>query len=373
MNHFFKYFIADPLHGSSSRRNNPGRACRPWLWYFSMAWVCLMMAGFSSSQAWGFSLGSMKVKSNFGERFNASILFSGPSPENLRITIGSTEDYHRLGLERPDVLDRLYVKMLPAAEGSEMSVDLLSDKPLFYPSFNLVVKAQYDGQRTLYENYLITVDFRQSVSLKLKADQPKKQKEESEAEQKPVPQNEEVALAEKPDDIPESPITPEKSARKVVAVHPTPLIVREIVQPDYVASLPKPRPSFKEPTPQVSRSESLSPELENVEDKTASAIGLLTQILKGIPTANIEKQASRSLQEPSLSRSVINTHRGSRGEQTSPSLGWTGSYGPLKSGETLMEVIERLDYKPADRKKVAVALWLGDAKVETQRNPLRGR
>ncbi|TDJ58803.1 MAG: hypothetical protein E2O41_05430 [Nitrospina sp.] len=77
------------------------------------------------------------------------------------MTIGSPQDYRKLGLERPQVLEQLYVKMLPDIEGSEPSFLLLSDRPLFYPSFNLVVKAQ-SGSRTLYENYLISVDFRKS-------------------------------------------------------------------------------------------------------------------------------------------------------------------------------------------------------------------
>ena len=285
MSHLFKHFIADPK--PSGRRNNP--APRFWSWVVAMVWV--MLAGFSGSQAWALSLDSMQVKSNFGERFNARILLSGPASEDLRVTIGTVEDYNRLGLERPNLVDQLYVKMHPAADGNAASIGLLSDRPLFYPSFNLVVKMQ-SGGRTLYENYLITVDFRQSVSLKLKADQPEKQKEEPEVEPKPVPKNEEVALAEK--EIPDSPVPPEKNVRTVVAVHPTPLIVREISQPDYVAALPRPRPEFEEPTHQASLDS--SPEPENMKDKTASAIGLLTQILQEIPSAVIAEPAPEACQ-----------------------------------------------------------------------------
>jgi len=181
-----------------------------------------------------------------------------------------------------------------------------------------------------------------------------------------------VALVEKSEEILESPITPKKSARKkVVAVHPTPLIVKEIPQPDYVAALPRPRPSFKEPMPQASLPETSSPEPGNMQDKTEAAIGLLTQILKEIPAADIEKQASRSIQEPSRSRPAGNTESEARGERTSTSLGRAGSYGPLKSGETLMEVIGRLDYKRADRKKVAVAVWL-DNRDKFVKNNIHG-
>jgi len=128
-----------------------------------------MITSFSVLPAWGFSLGSMQVNSVYGERFNARILLSGQIREDFRVTIGSPGDYRKLGLKRPDFLKAMYIKMPLNQSGGESSILLQSDKPLFYPSFNLVIKAQSEGQ-TWYENYFLAVDFGKRSSHKFKAD-----------------------------------------------------------------------------------------------------------------------------------------------------------------------------------------------------------
>jgi len=370
LSRFLKNFIINPLRERPTYQKNQREGRHPLPWHFFLAGVCFMIAGFSSSQAWGISLGSMQVKSNFGERFNARIPLSGQPWENLRVTIGSPEDYRKLGLERPEILGRLYVKMPQNIGGSESSILLLSDSPLFYPSFNLVVKVQSDG-RTLYENYIISVEFRKSVSLKLKADRPEDIKEEIEEEQKSVPEKKPAVFAEKPAEIPDSPTPPEINLRKVVAVHPTPLIMKEIPPLDYVAASAKPRPSITDSQPQVSRSDTSSPKPNGNENALDSARGLLSQILKEIPAVKIEKPVSRSVQQPVLSRPTISADRDFHGGQTAPFPGRPRAYGPLKSGETLLKVVRRLDYPSRDRRKVAVALWM-DNRDKFVKNNIHG-
>lgn len=369
MSRFFRNFIFHSLVERGTHQNNRREGRRPGPRYFSLVGLCFMMAAFPGSAAWGFSLGSMQVKSHFGERFNARILVSGQAVENLRVTIGSPQDYRKLGLERPQILDQLYIKMSPDIEGSGSSILLLSDKPLFYPSFNLVVKAQSDG-RTLYENYLISVDFRKSVLLELNADRPENKKEKMEEERKSLPEKKAVVLAEKPEGIPDSSPPPGRNLRK--AVHPTPLIVKEITPLDYVAALPKPRPAIKEPALRVNRAGSIPPKPRNEADKMASAIGLLSQIPNEPPAIKTKKPDTRNIQEPVLPRpTLIRMDRDVSGDTAASLPARSRAYGPVKSGETLMKVVSRLAYPPAERKKVAVALWM-DNRDKFVKNNIHG-
>jgi cell division septation protein DedD len=124
--------------------------------------VLWIIAGAPEVQA--FSVGGFQVQSKFGEKFKASLDinldFDGPVEAN----IGSLEDYTKLGLNRQDIIDALIIDPMESGNSLRKTVRIRSNNPLFFPSFNLVIRATHNGG-TLLENFLVTVDFQQSLAL----------------------------------------------------------------------------------------------------------------------------------------------------------------------------------------------------------------
>ena len=114
-----------------------------------------------------FSIGKIQVQSKFGEKFNASfeinLDFDGP----VEVGLGNVSDYNKLGFDRQDIIDALVIDLVPTDGGLRKTVQILSNNPLFFPSFNLVVWAIHNGG-TLLENFLVTVDFQQSLALNIR-------------------------------------------------------------------------------------------------------------------------------------------------------------------------------------------------------------
>ena len=114
-----------------------------------------------------FSIGKIQVQSKFGEKFNASfeinLDFDGP----VEVGLGNVSDYNKLGLDRQDIIDALVIDLVPTDGGLRKTVQIRSNSPLFFPSFNLVVWAIHNGG-TLLENFLVTVDFQQSLALNVR-------------------------------------------------------------------------------------------------------------------------------------------------------------------------------------------------------------
>ena len=114
-----------------------------------------------------FSIGKIQVQSKFGEKFNASfeinLDFDGP----VEVGLGNVSDYNKLGLDRQDTIDALVIDLVPTDGGLRKTVQIRSNNPLFFPSFNLVVWAIHNGG-TLLENFLVTVDFQQSLALNVR-------------------------------------------------------------------------------------------------------------------------------------------------------------------------------------------------------------
>lgn len=138
-----------------------------------------------ASEVCAFSIGDFHVKSKFGEKIDASfeidLDFDGP----VEVGLGDSDDYAKLGLERQDIIDALTLGTVQPVSALKRTIHIRSNNPLFFPSFNLVVWATHNGG-TLLENFLVTVDFQQSLALnvrgKKKKTPPKElQKIESEA------------------------------------------------------------------------------------------------------------------------------------------------------------------------------------------------
>lgn len=113
--------------------------------------------------SWGFSLGKINVASQLGEEFYAEIpvMLDGQYP--LSSVIGSSSDYERLGLTRDPVVDKLTIS-LGVTSDVEGVIKLSSSEKIAKPSLNILIKASHNGG-TILENYLVAVDYNQSLSL----------------------------------------------------------------------------------------------------------------------------------------------------------------------------------------------------------------
>jgi hypothetical protein len=120
-----------------------------------------------ASEVYAFSIGELHFKSKFGEKFDASfeikLDFDGP----VEVGLGDSDDYTKLGLERQGIIDGLILDSAQPANVLKRTLQIHSNNPLFFPSFNLVVWATHNGG-TLLENFLVTVDFQQSLSLNVR-------------------------------------------------------------------------------------------------------------------------------------------------------------------------------------------------------------
>lgn len=125
-----------------------------------------------ASEVYAFSMGDLHVQSKFGEKFNASfeinLDFDGP----VEVALGDADDYRKLGLDRQDIVDALVADTAVSGDGLRRTVQIRSNNPLFFPSFNLVVRATHNGG-TLLESFLVTVDFQQSLALNVRQDKNK--------------------------------------------------------------------------------------------------------------------------------------------------------------------------------------------------------
>jgi hypothetical protein len=118
-------------------------------------------------EVYAFSIGELHVKSKFGDKFDASFKieldFDGP----VEVGLGDSDDYAKLGLEKQDVIDGLILDSPQPASVLKRTLQIHSNNPLFFPSLNLVVWATHNGG-TLLENFLVTVDFQQSLALNVR-------------------------------------------------------------------------------------------------------------------------------------------------------------------------------------------------------------
>jgi len=134
------------------------------------------------SEVFAFSIGEFQVESKFGEKFAASLEINLDSDEPVEVGLGDVDDYSKLGLDRQDVIDALVLGPVQPDSGLKKTVRIRSNNPLFFPSFNLVVRATHNGG-TLLENFLVKVDFQQSLALNVEG-----MKKKTPLEKTPEPQ-----------------------------------------------------------------------------------------------------------------------------------------------------------------------------------------
>jgi len=301
-------------------------------------------------QASAISLGPMLVKSSFGERFDAEIELSAGEVKDLKVSIGSEADYSMLELQRPAVVDRLFIKYPLEVREGKVVLHVMSRRSLFYPAFNLVIKVQQSGG-TLFENYLISVDFQQSVSLRLKASRdsepadPEKVPEvlpggeESARSRQPSPKDSDKAVSAKP-------AFDKTAAPQIAGIHPTPLVVHEPAQPKYPFTRPLPVPpvSVAQAPPKKKIETPPSPPTPVVQEAPDPKPELVVQEARA-PSVPKGPDQPRSQNQPVAGTQVLTGRI-------------QGSFGPVESGDTLSKIVQRLQFKSSDALRVAAALWL---------------
>ncbi len=328
----------------------------------------------SVSPAAAFSLGRMDVVSDFGEKFNAEIELQAHPSKPIKVTIGSPEDYLKSGVPRPSVVDELTLPGKIEKRDGMQILRVMSPLPLFHPSFNLVIRAEQEGD-IIMENYLISVDFRQSVSLRLKAEREQDRntppeepeiKPEEEIEdvvdagltpQEEIPTPSVETPAEEPEDDPElsaagkAPVeeakeeaSPESLAPPVVvAVHPAPLVVRELPEIDTPELEPLPTPE-SEPAPPavvIPVPEKLEPKPEPKETPPPQVARAPLPDKPEAPPAPVKVEKSK---EPRRAPVVLSRE----------------TYGPLKKGESLESIVSDMKLGETERQQAAVALWMNN-------------
>lgn len=257
------------------------------------------------------SLGPIEVKSNFGERFDAEIILTVEDDGNAKVRIGTLEDYQVLGLKRPDFLDELEIEPLLEGRAKTKLIKIISRPPMFYPSFNLVIRAENSGG-VILETYLVAVDFQRNISIAAKAGD---EKVESIAPQKPV------AIVNDPATLVNEAKETIKEAIKEAKANQPP--VTTPISPD--------KPIVKEPK------ESLLPPPVT-------------------PPVTSEKTAEKNVQVQSPPQEIVKPPKLSV-DIRSP-VKASKVYGPVKHGESLWQISQNIARGTLDVTHVAVAIWM---------------
>ena len=135
--------------------------------------VVMLAFAVAPADSFAFSFEKIEIKSKFGERFRAELDVVLEEDGEFQVKIGDKDDYRRLELERPGLIDDIEIVNSPENGERRRTLQVVSGRPLFFPSFHLVIRGTYKGG-TLLENYLVTVDFQQNLALNVKNPKNKK-------------------------------------------------------------------------------------------------------------------------------------------------------------------------------------------------------
>ncbi|MFQ5450995.1 MAG: SPOR domain-containing protein [Nitrospinaceae bacterium] len=328
-----------------------------WPWVLAGAWVLSL----GTAEVLAFSFGGIDIRSGFGERFDAEVVLTVEGDEDVQVAIGSKEDYRKLELERPRIVEELSIEKLVENQASRKIVHVVSKKPLFYPSFNLVLRGTQDGG-TLLENYLITVDFRQSLALNVKG----AKKKEPEVSSPP----ETVDLLQGGEAAPESPPDQEEKDEVKAGEEKS---MEEPAAPAEPPASPEAKPSMPGPsllTAPAAQSRAPSPLVGGRAPEThfPGATRVSPRLVPSPPPI----QAPRSQNEVEESAVVAELPQENAAPAPAEAPGGpepdSGAnvdsglspafYGPLKRGENLFSVTRKLNIPEADATRVVVALWM---------------
>lgn len=104
------------------------------------------------------------MNSRFGERFKASTILKTSDAEKISVAVGYHMDYARLQISRHEAVDSIRIASIQDLRNGQKKIVVTSNKPFFYPSFYLAIKAAQNGG-TIIEKLLIAADFRKDLSI----------------------------------------------------------------------------------------------------------------------------------------------------------------------------------------------------------------
>ncbi len=118
-----------------------------------------ILAAAAAPQSWGLGLGEIELNSALNQEFNATIeLFdaAGLEPGEILVSLGSSDDFQRVGVERFFFLTGLSFEVSYAANG-EPQVVITSSRPITEPYLNFLVEVLWPNGRLLKE-YTVLLD-----------------------------------------------------------------------------------------------------------------------------------------------------------------------------------------------------------------------
>jgi cell division septation protein DedD len=322
---------------------------------WSLFWVVVLAFAGSSTDGFAFSFEGIDIQSKFGERFSAELKVLLEEDGEFQVKIGDKADYQRLELERPRIIDDLEIVAPDETKERRKTIRVISGRPLFFPSFNLVISGTFnDG--TLLENYLVAVDFQQNLALNVQ--EQKKQTPET----TPPQQKEEVDLLKRGSAAVES--TASMESKKELLAKGEGIEAPGVANEQEPSGVP-PRvnaPSWMAKPPA---------ELKGVRGRDFFFPGATWISEKGFPDkmppfdpSQLQKEPPEEVAQVSQKEPAETEARAVAPEPvssskrvenaSSPGLG----YGPLTQGENLFSIANKLNIEGADATRVAVALWM---------------
>ncbi len=121
--------------------------------------ILSLLAVAAAPQSWGLGLGEIEAKSALNQQFKATIeLFdaSGLEPSEIIVSLGSAEDFERVGVERFFFLTSLSFQVAYAPNGDPQIV-VTSSRPITEPYLNFLVEVLWPNGRLLKE-YTVLLD-----------------------------------------------------------------------------------------------------------------------------------------------------------------------------------------------------------------------
>ena len=309
-------------------------------------------------EVFAFSIGEIQVQSKFGEKFNASfeinLDFDGP----VEVGLGDVIDYNKLGLDRQDIIDALVADPVPPGGGLRKTVQIRSNSPLFFPSFNLVVWATHNGG-TLLENFLVTVDFQQSLALNVRGNKKKSPKlPNNEPRQEPLVGQEKTSQPAEIQQFAKEGL--EKGSPKELAV---------VAGPESPSRTPEPKTPNEEPKVAPEEAEVLSPEaivpvpakVQVMHRRRLS--GVIWAYPRSFPdlttVSPVQADVVRTETAPSA---TPNTGTSTLVEKTGPeivqSLPLSNEGYVMKKGEGLFSIARKLKIGNYHLAQIAIAIWM---------------
>ena len=300
---------------------------------FSLLALSVCLSFISPQLSYAFSFGKLEMKSGFGEKFKANIILKASDAEKISVAVGSHIDYARLQISRHEAVDSLKISSIQDLGNGLKKIVVISNKPLFYPSFYLAIKAAQNGG-TIIEKFLIAADFRKDLSIGgRKAKTPLKANKKPVRVQQPSQKTLEV-----------------KKKKHFVEIPPAPLIaLADPALPKTIIRDLKPRSITEiDITPELLIEEEPEPLLE-----AKVTPGLVDPIQQNenedIPVDEITQEI------PTQTASIEPTKKTRPAQESSstPSV-----YGPLSNGETLFSISKALDLPFKTTAQTAAAIWL---------------